>query len=109
MKVLTVISALFMPISFVVGFFGMNFEGLPFANNWLMAGALGTVLVTPFVMLYWFTRRGWLAPSQSQEPKSSLPPAAAAWVSQRQSDREVSHKTFHRQEFALGDGKEGDS
>ena len=33
MKVLTIISALFMPISFVVGFFGMNFEGLPFANN----------------------------------------------------------------------------
>ena len=41
--VLTVISTLFMPIPFVEGFFGMNFEGLPFANNWLMAGALGAM------------------------------------------------------------------
>jgi magnesium transporter len=40
MKVLTVINALFMPISFVVGFFGMNFSGLPFDNHWLLAGAL---------------------------------------------------------------------
>ena len=40
MKVLTVISALFMPISFVVGFFGMNFSGLPFYNHWLLAERL---------------------------------------------------------------------
>ena len=33
MKTLTIISAFFMPISFVVGFFGMNFSGLPFDSH----------------------------------------------------------------------------
>ena len=108
MKVLTVISALFMPISFVVGFFGMNFSGLPFDNHWLLAGALGMVVVTPLVMLYWFTRRGWLTPSEPQKPKPYLAPEATARVSQRQSDREVTSKTFHRRASAPGDGKGGD-
>jgi magnesium transporter len=61
MKVLTIISALFMPISFLVGFFGMNFTGLPFDNPWLLTGAIGVILATPLLMLYWFKHRGWLS------------------------------------------------
>jgi magnesium transporter len=60
MKVLTVISALFMPISFLAGFFGMNFDALPFTNPWLLGGAVGAMLVTPLLMLRWFRHRGWL-------------------------------------------------
>jgi magnesium transporter len=108
MKVLTVISALFMPISFVVGFFGMNFSGLPFDNHWLLAGVLGTVLVTPFVMLYWFTQRGWLAPSALREPKRFLAPEAADRKPRSRGKREVTSNKFHRQEPATGDGKGGD-
>ena len=58
MKTLTIISAFFMPISFVVGFFGMNFSGLSFDSPWLLAGALGVIVMTPLLMLYWFGRRG---------------------------------------------------
>ena len=58
MKTLTIISAFFMPISFVVGFFGMNFSGLLFDSPWLLAGALGVIVMTPLLMLYWFGRRG---------------------------------------------------
>ena len=104
MKVLTVISALFMPISFVVGFFGMNFSGLPFDNHWLLAGALSMILVTPLVMLYWFTRRGWLAPSAAWNPQRSLAPEAADQKSQSQGERKVTSKKFHRWEPAPGDG-----
>jgi len=106
MKVLTVISALFMPISFVVGFFGMNFEGLPFANNWLLAGALGVIFVTPLVMLYWFMRRGWLAPSEFRAWKSALTPVATYEEPQSPGYREeVASRKFLRQEPARGDGQ----
>ena len=109
MKVLTIISALFMPISFVVGFFGMNFEGLPFANRWLMMGVVGMVLVTPLLMLYWFTLRGWLSPSELQHRKHSLMPEGAAEEPQSQAYRaEVASRKFHRREPALGDGRGGD-
>ena len=71
MKVLTIISALFMPISFVVGFFGMNFTGLPFDNHWLLAGAIGAVLAAPLLMLYWFKQRGWLSSAKSLQRQHS--------------------------------------
>jgi magnesium transporter len=109
MKVLTIISALFMPISFVVGFFGMNFEGLPFTNRWLMVGVVGMVLVTPLLMLYWFTLRGWLSPSEPQHRQHSRRPKAAAEEPQSQAYREeVASRKFHRREPVLGDGRGGD-
>jgi magnesium transporter len=106
MKVLTVISALFMPISFVTGFFGMNFQGLPFDNHWLMVGVVGMILVTPLSMLYWFVLRGWLSPSVPQYRQHSLMPGAADEKPQSQDYRaEVASRKFHRREPALGDGR----
>jgi hypothetical protein len=81
MKILTLISALFMPISFVVGFFGMNFSGLPFDNPWLLAGALGMIVMTPLLMFYWFKRRGWLSPSESRSWKQVLVPETTSEAS----------------------------
>lgn len=60
MKVLTIISALFMPISFMAGFFGMNFIGIPFDRSWLLAGAMVMMGITPVLMFLWFKRQGWL-------------------------------------------------
>jgi magnesium transporter len=60
MKVLTIISALFMPISFLAGFFGMNFTDIPFDNPWLLAGAVAVMILTPLGMMLWFRRRGWI-------------------------------------------------
>jgi magnesium transporter len=81
MKTLTIISAFFMPISFVVGFFGMNFSGLPFDSPWLLAGALGMIVMTPLLMLYWFGRRGWLLPSETRSWKHVLAPETASEAS----------------------------
>jgi magnesium transporter len=106
MKVLTIISALFMPISFVTGFFGMNFEGLPFGNRWLMAGVFGMILVMPLLMLYWFTLRGWLSPSEPKSRQPSLLPETADEKPQSQAYRaEVASRKFHRRTPALGDGR----
>jgi len=66
MKVLTIIATIFIPLTFVVGIYGMNFD--PEASPWNMpelnmyygypATMLFMVLVS-FGMLYYFRRKGW--------------------------------------------------
>jgi magnesium transporter len=61
MKVLTVISTIFMPLSFVAGVYGMNFEYQPefgWRYGYLMVWII--FLAIAGTMLYWFRRRGWL-------------------------------------------------
>ncbi len=65
MKVLTVISTLFMPLSFIVGLYGMNFNtdspwNMP-ELNWRMGYpfVFGLMLASIVGMLYFFRRRGW--------------------------------------------------
>jgi magnesium transporter len=65
MKYLTLLSAVFLPLAFVVGFFGQNFESLPGAPDWMKSRALmhvmvGICLTTPLVMLGWFRFRDWI-------------------------------------------------
>jgi magnesium transporter len=65
MKTLTVITTLFMPLSFVVGFFGMNFfqpaAPLP---NWTSLPAfvatLAAIVAIPLGMYLWMRRRAWM-------------------------------------------------
>ena len=65
MKRLTILSAIFLPLAFVVGFFGQNFQNLPFLHDWmhsdrLMWSMVVTCLATPVAMLAWFKHKGWL-------------------------------------------------
>lgn len=65
MKTLTVITTLFMPISFIVGFFGMNFF-LPvtpvseFMEMPVFIIMLSLIVLLPLGMLLWIRRRGWM-------------------------------------------------
>ncbi len=65
MKTLTVITTLFMPLSFVVGFFGMNFfmSKNP-VYSWMEQPMFTIVLVgiilLPLVMFWWMRRRKWM-------------------------------------------------
>jgi magnesium transporter len=60
MKTLTITSVLFMPISFLAGFFGMNFLGLPFGDQRLLWAAIALMVLTPVTMLAWFRYRNWM-------------------------------------------------
>ncbi|MEZ0395048.1 MAG: magnesium/cobalt transporter CorA [Anaerolineales bacterium] len=65
MKTLTVITTLFMPLSFIAGFFGMNFFG-PVADfsAWTSTPAfwvtMGILVLLPVSMFSWMRRRTWV-------------------------------------------------
>lgn len=61
MKVLTIISAVLLPISVIAGIYGMNFDHMPELHSpWAYPAALGAMATVASVMLLWFKRRGWL-------------------------------------------------
>ncbi len=67
MNVLTIVATIFIPITFVAGIYGMNFD--PAASRWNMPelgwaygypAAIGLMLVVAVGMLVYFKKRGWL-------------------------------------------------
>ena len=59
MKRLTLLSAIFLPLTFITGFFGQNFEGLPFDSHLMMGVMLVMGAVVPAGMIYFFRRSKW--------------------------------------------------
>jgi magnesium transporter len=62
MKLLTIISTVFIPITFLAGVYGMNFVLLP-ELHWKHGYALFWILCIAETagLLYWFKRKGWLS------------------------------------------------
>ena len=60
MKTLTVVSAIFLPLTFMAGIWGMNFEYMPELNKpWGYGVALSSMAVVASGMVWFFKRQGW--------------------------------------------------
>lgn len=60
MKVLTVLSTIFMPLTFIVGVYGMNFDVMPELRwQWGYYGVWGIMAVIVVTMIIYFKRKKW--------------------------------------------------
>jgi magnesium transporter len=72
MKVLTIIATIFMPLSFVAGIYGMNFDrsspwNMPELGwRWGYLAVLGVMLLMVTGMLLYFYRKGWLGEARAR-------------------------------------------
>ena len=61
MKVLTIFAAIFIPLTFIAGIYGMNFEHMPeLSTRWGYPAVLGLMLIVAGGLLYYFKRKDWL-------------------------------------------------
>jgi len=61
MKVLTIMASIFIPLTFIAGIYGMNFEYIPELQYKYSYFILWGVMIVLFIgMLIYFKRRKWL-------------------------------------------------
>ena len=67
MKVLTVISTIFIPLTFLAGIYGMNFDPDSSPTNmpelrwpWGYLTCLGAMGAIAFLLVLWFRKKGWI-------------------------------------------------
>lgn len=61
MRLLTIISVFFMPLTFVTGMYGMNFEFMPGTKSpYGYISIIGVMLIMSVIIYFWFKRKHWL-------------------------------------------------
>ena len=61
MKVLTIFSAIMLPLTFIAGVYGMNFDNMPeLHSSYGYFAVIAIMLVVAMGMLLFFKRRGWI-------------------------------------------------
>lgn len=69
MKVLTVMSSIFIPLTFVVGVYGMNFEDMPELKlRWGYPAVWILMIAIALVMYRFFYRKGWISTNELTPP-----------------------------------------
>jgi len=60
MKVLTIMASIFIPLTFLAGLYGMNFEYMPELHlRWAYPTLLGVMAAMGLGMVAYFKRKGW--------------------------------------------------
>jgi len=61
MKVLTVFASIFIPLTFLAGIYGMNFEYMPELHwKWAYPALWAVFIILPIILLIYFRRKKWL-------------------------------------------------
>ena len=61
MKVLTIMASIFIPLTFMAGIYGMNFDNMPeLHSKWAYPILLIVMVVVAVVMVIYFRRKGWI-------------------------------------------------
>lgn len=61
LKIFSVVTVFLLPPSVIAGFYGMNFEHIPWLHTtWGWQAALAMMLASAVVPYFWFKKRGWL-------------------------------------------------
>ncbi len=61
MRVLTIFSVFFMPLTFIAGIYGMNFKFMPELNyKWSYPGVLLLMALVTVIIYFWFKRKRWI-------------------------------------------------
>jgi magnesium transporter len=61
MRILTVFSVFFMPLTFIVGIYGMNFEFMPeLKERWAYPAVLILMAIVAGFIFWWFRKKKWL-------------------------------------------------
>lgn len=61
MKVLTIIATIFIPLTFVVGIYGMNFDYMPELRwRWAYPVVMAAMAAVAGGMLWYFRRKHWI-------------------------------------------------
>lgn len=61
MRVLTIFSVFFMPLTFIAGIYGMNFKFMPELNHkWSYPAVLFVMALVSVIIYFWFKRKKWI-------------------------------------------------
>jgi magnesium transporter len=78
-RVLTVLTAIFMPLTLITGIFGMNFEFIPgLHSSYGFWGTLAGMVLLAIALLAFFRARRYLSSSGARRTRSKRKPAAPA-------------------------------
>lgn len=68
MKVLTVMASIFIPLTFIAGLYGMNFEYMPELHyRWAYPFLLAMMGILAVLMVWFFRYKGWLGPTRDRD------------------------------------------
>ena len=74
MKVLTIFSAIMLPLTFIAGVYGMNFDNMPELHSRNGYYAVWAFMITVAVgMLFLFWKRGWIGRAKPRKRNEEEP------------------------------------
>jgi magnesium transporter len=78
MQTLTIVSTIFIPLSFIAGVYGMNFEHMPELGwRWGYFATLALMGTVGGGLVFWFWRRGWIGARRRDELAAEEPDDAS--------------------------------